>query len=550
MFDQAKADAAVDFIQSLKHSKGEWAGQSISLDSWQREPIEKIFGNVDENGNRIIRTAYWEVPSKCGKSTVASAISLYLLCSDDEMGAEIYSAASDREQAGIIFMEAVSMVEQDAQLRDLCTINISKKRISYWPTKSFYQVLTADARRNEGWNAHGVIFDEFHTQPNRKLYDVLRKRVAARRQPLFFIITTAGFDRQSVCWDVHCYAEKIIKGEEVNPAFQALIFAAKDSEDWKDEEVWKRVSPGLGRVKKLDFMRNEMTEALNNPALQNSFRRYHLNIWTTETEKAIDLDLWAKISGVVDPVELRGRACVGGLDLASHEDMNALVLMFPSEDGSVQLLPFFWVPEALVKRSRSRKVDLTPWVRAGLINVTPGNIADLRSDGVIYRDILDLAEFYEIQSIGYDRLGSDALCPQLMEDGIKMVPVGQGYASMNAPTKKFLALIAGGKLYHGNNPVLKWQAENLVIATDPAGNWKPDKKRSADKIDGLVAAIMSIGQWMLNPVEDSLIPQQAEEWARKQGIIPPEIAVGVIDPRGMAECAKAWQEKLNGKSQT
>jgi len=492
-FDKRAAQVAVAFFEKLlKHSKGEWAGQPFELAEWQREGVIKpLFGWKRADGTRKFRTAYIEVPRKNGKSTLAAGIALFLLFADGEPGAEVYSAAADRDQAGIVFDEAKSMVEGSPELAKRS--QVFKRSIVILSSRSSYKVLSADAYTKHGLNAHGVIFDELHAQPDRELWDVLTTSTGARRQPLVVAITTAGYDRQSICYEQHEYARRVLEKVVDDPSFFGYIAAADDQEDWTDEAIWRKANPSLGVTVKLDYLRNEANKAQQSPAYQNTFRRLHLDQWTQQETRWLDLAAWDACAREVDQKLLEGAPCYGGLDLASSSDIASFVLVFPAEPGEeerYQLMPFFWMPQAnLVDRSRRDRAPYDAWVRQGLITATEGTVIDY---GYIVRDIEALSEKYNIKEIAFDRWGAFQVSQQLEGAGLTMVGFGQGFASMSAPTKELLRLVLDKRIAHGGNPVLRWMADNVVVSQDAAGNVKINKLKSREKVDGIVSGVMAL----------------------------------------------------------
>jgi len=483
------------FERFLQHSKGEWVGQPFVLMDWQYEIIKSLFGWKRADGTRRYRTAYIEVPRKNGKSTLAAGLALYLLFADDEPGAEIYSAAADRDQAAIVFDEAKRMVEASAELSRRAEVY---KRTIYVPeTQSVYRVLSAEAYTKHGLNAHGVIFDELHAQPTRELWDVLNTSTGARRQPLVIAITTAGYDRESICWEVHRYAEQVRDGVIEDDTFLPIIYAAGEDEDWLDEKVWRKANPSLGVTLKLEYLRNEARRAELTPAYQNTFRRLHLNQWTQQESRWLPLKAWNGCEQQVNLRLLEGAECYGGLDLASSSDIASFVLCFPSEIGEEERyiwLPHFWIPEeAMVERARRDRVPYDAWVRDGLITATEGNVIDY---SFIIRDIEHLGERFDIREIAFDRWGAFQVSQALEAAGFTMVGFGQGFASMAGPTKELLRLVLDRRLVHDGHPVLRWMADNMVVSTDAAGNVKPNKSKSREKIDGIVAGIMALDRAM------------------------------------------------------
>jgi len=490
MLDIEKAERVRKFISHLKHTKGKYAGKPFVLTDWQwNDIIKPLFGTVKKDGTRQYRTAYIEIPKKNGKSELAAAVALYLLFADREPGAEIYSVAADRDQASIVFNVAAQMVRQSPVLSKRCKVIDSTKRIVVYKTASFYHAVSADVPTKHGVNPHGVIFDELHAQPNRDLWDVFTTSGGTRTQPLVFAITTAGYDRHSICWEVHEYAMKVLKGVIEDPSFFAYIRAASEKDDWTDEKVWYKANPALGDFRSIEEMRIACKRAKEVPAFQNTFRRFYLNQWVRQEERWMPLDKWDECAFEVDMDELAGLKCYAGIDLSSTTDITALVLVFPFGD-SFKVLPFFWVPEEnIYERVRRDKVPYDVWVKKGYIEATEGNVIDYKA---IRQKILQLSERFEIVEIAFDRWGMTQLSQDLDDEGFTMVPFGQGFASMSAPTKELMALVLSQKIHHGGNPVLRWMADNMVVKQDPAGNIKPDKSKSTEKIDGMVALIMAL----------------------------------------------------------
>ncbi len=500
-FDEAAAQIAVAFFERiLVHVKGEWYGQPFLLEDWEKIIIRDLFGWKRADGTRQYRYAYIEIPRKNGKSSLAAGVALLLLHADDEPGAEVYSAAGDRDQAAIVFELAKAMTEESEYLAQRS--DPWKRSIVVPSTRSVYKVLSADAFSKHGLNASGVIFDELHVQPNRDLWDVLTTSTGARRQPLVVAITTAGYDKNSICYEQHEYATQILEGIIEDDSYYPYIRAAGEDEDWLDPETWIRCNPNLDVSIKMEYLIAEARRAERVPAYQNTFRRLHLSQWTAQETRWLPMDAWDKGSGEIDLEQLEGLECYGGLDLASTVDIASFSLSWPSpdlepgDDGKIpesepiRTLSWFWIPEdGLIDRARKDRVPYDAWARDGLIFLTPGNSIDY---AYIVQEIEKLGEIYNIQEIAFDRWGAFQVEQQLDGAGFTMVAFGQGYVSMSAPTKELLRLVLNRKLTHGGNPVLRWMADNLVVKQDPAGNVKPDKSKSREKIDGIVSTIMSL----------------------------------------------------------
>ena len=492
-YDEEKADRAVKFIENLKHTKGKWAGKRFWLFPWQEQVIRDIFGIVDDKGNRQFRTAYVEIPKKNGKSELAAAVALYLLYADGEPSAEVYGAAADRQQASIVFDVANQMVQMCPALMKRSKIMTATKRIVNYSNAGFYQVLSAEVGTKHGLNVSGLVFDELHTQPNRQLYDVLTKGSGdAREQPLYFLITTAGTDRESICYELHIKALDILQGRRIDHTFYPVVYGMADDGDWSDEENWYKANPSLGQTIKIDRVRDMFREAKENPAEENVFRQLRLNQWVSSLTRFIPKHIYDLGAQPIDMESLEGRDCYAGLDLSSTGDITAFVLMFPPRDESEKYIcvPYFWIPEDTIPiRVRRASVPYDVWERQGYLFATEGNVIHY---GFIERFIEELGEKYHILEIAFDRWGATQMVQDLEGMGFIVVPFGQGYKDMSPPTKEYYKLLMEGRIIHGGNPVLRWMAGNVVVDTDPAGNIKPTKAKSAEKIDGIVATIMAL----------------------------------------------------------
>lgn len=505
MFDAMKAERAVKFINNLKHTKGVWHGVPFDLLPWQDKIIRDLFGTVKEDGFRQYNTAYVEIPKKNGKSEIAAALALYLTCGDNEWGAEVYGCAADRQQASIVFDVAVDMVDQCPALKKRIKPIISQKRLVYMPLGSFYQVLSAEAYTKHGLNVHGVIFDELHAQPGRELYDVMTKGSGdARKQPLFFLITTAGNDRNSICYEVHQKAKDLISGKKIDPTFYPVIYGINDDDNWQDEANWYKANPSLGHTIDIEKVRAAILSAKENPAEENIFRQLRLNQWVKQSVRWMPMDVWDKCSFAVDIDKLKGRECYGGLDLSSTNDITAFVLIFPptADDDKYYVLPFFWIPEENLKlRVRRDHVPYDVWAKQGFLKTTEGNVIHY---GFIEKFIEELGKKYNIKQIAFDRWGAVQMVQNLEGLGFTVVPFGQGYKDMSPPTKELMKLTIENKMAHGGNPVLSWMMDNVYVRTDPAGNIKPDKEKSTEKIDGVVALIMALDRAIRKEIKENV----------------------------------------------
>lgn len=492
-YDKEYADFAVAFIESLCHTKGTWAGKKFELIDWQEQIIRDLFGTLKPNGYRQFNTAFIEIPKKQGKSELAAAVALLLTCGDGEQRAEVYGCAADRQQASIVFEVAADMVRMCPALSKRVKILASQKRIIYIPTNSFYQVLSAEAYSKHGFNIHGVVFDELHTQPNRKLFDVMTKGSGdARMQPLYFLITTAGTDTHSICYETHQKAKDILEGRKIDPTFYPVIYGADENDDWTDPKVWEKANPSLGITVGIDKVQTACESAKQNPSEENSFRQLRLNQWVKQAVRWMPMDKWDKCAFAVNEDDLRGRVCYGGLDLSSTTDITAFVLVFPplDEEDKYIILPYFWIPEdTLDLRVKRDHVPYDVWERQEYLQTTEGNVVHY---GYIEKFIEQLGKRFNIREIAFDRWGAVQMVQNLEGMGFTVVPFGQGFKDMSPPTKELMKLTLEQRIAHGGHPVLRWNMDNIFVRTDPAGNIKADKEKSTEKIDGAIATIMAL----------------------------------------------------------
>ena len=498
-YDKEKADKAVFFIENLCHTKGMWAGKKFELIDWQEKIVRDIFGTVKENGYRQFNTAYIEISKKNGKSELSAAIALYLLCADDEQRAEVYGAAGDRQQASIVFDVAADMVRMSPYLSPFIKILSATKRLIFENSNSFYQVLSAEVATKHGYNVSGMIMDEVHVQPNRKLYDVLTKGSGdARMQPLYFLITTAGDDVNSICYELHQKAKDILEGRKVDHTFYPVIYGAEMDDDWSDERVWAKANPSLGITFDIEKVRTAYEQARQNPAEENIFRQLRLNQWVKQSVRWMPMEHWDKCETNIDFESLAGRECYGGLDLSSTTDITAFVLIFPPRNESEKYIiyPHFWIPEETVTlRTMKDHVPYDVWVKQGLINVTEGNVVHY---AYIEKYIEELGKKYNIKEIAFDRWGATQMVQNLDGMGFTVIPFGQGFKDMTPPCKELYKLVLETKIAHNGHKVLRWMMDNIAAKTDAAGNVKFDKEKSSEKIDGAVALVMALDRCTRN----------------------------------------------------
>lgn len=491
-YDHDAAQFAVDFFaECIHHVEGTFAGQPFIMPEWQENITRTLFGWKRPDGSRRYRDVYMELPRKNGKTTWAAGVALYLLACDNEQKATVYCCAGDIEQATLVFSAAASMVAREEMLTQRLIVRPSVKRILYPEREGYLRAIPANASTKHGLNPSGIIFDELHVQPDRDLWDTMQtgKASTARRQPLTIAITTAGYDRHSICWEQHDYAIKVRDGIIENESFLPVIYAASTDDDWTSEETWKKANPNYGISVSPEYLATECQRAQDSPAYENTFRRLHLNQWTEQATRWIPMAKWDACSTEYGP--LQGCVCFGGLDLSTTYDITALTLVFPHDDGTYSIVPYCWIPdENAHDRERKDRVPYMTWAKQGFIETTPGDVIDY---GFVRKKINELGDVFNIKKIAADRWNATHIIQELEGDGFEMVSFGQGYASMTAPTKLLETLIREKKIRHNAHPVLRWAMSNVMVEQDAAGNIKPSKRKSTERIDPIVAAVMGIG---------------------------------------------------------
>jgi phage terminase large subunit-like protein len=497
-FDRAAATRVLDFFTRLRHSKGEWAGQPMILEPWEQFIIWNMFGWLRDDGLRRYRVAYIELPRKNGKTTLVAGIGLYMLTFDGEPGAEVYSAATKREQAKLSWGEAVRMRARSPALANLVHYWRGSDTLIVDGNDSKFQPLGADADTLDGLNVHCAIIDELHAHKTSATVDILETATGARRQPMIIEITTAGFDRESICWQHHEYTRQVLDGTIQDDTWFGTIYSIDEGDAWDDPSVWEKANPNFGVSVRQDDLQRKATKAKFLPAQQNAFMRLHLNVWTQQSDRWIPLELWNANGGEIDWETVGDYLCYGGLDLSSTRDITAWVLAFVPDDpesDDVWLKARFWCPEARLTADDNRYRDqYQRWVREGWMDATPGDAVDY---SFIREAILEDAANYDLQSMNIDRLFQGAqTAAELADEGLEVFGMGQGFLSMAMPMKEFERRLLLHKLHHGDNPILAWMADNVAVRQDPAGNLKPDKVASQGKIDGIVSTVMALDRVM------------------------------------------------------
>lgn len=510
-FDPVAADRAVQFFEKrLVHVKGEWAGKPIYLQPWQKEEIIRpLFGwkhaKGELKGYRRFHRLWLELPKKNGKSALASGLGLLLTIYDQEAGAEVYSAAADEKQARIVYGDAVKMLRASKALLRFAVPGL--KAITVARTGSFFVAVSSEAYSKHGINPHGIIIDEVHAHRTPDLIDTLvNGSTVARRQAMVVMITTAGWDQTSICWEYHKEALEVLKDETVDEEQLVCIYAAEAEDDWRKPATWRKANPNLGVTITERGLRKEFERAMRKPRLQNQFKQLHLNVWTQQATVWLPMDKWDAHPGQVNLEELRGAKCWGGLDLSSTTDLSAFVLLFKMQEA-FKLVPWFFIPrENIREREEKDAVAYETWVKQGLIRATEGNVIDYNA---IQAVVEDAAQLFDLQQVGFDPYNATQIVTNLSGKLDKpnqqvMVPVRQGMLSMSPPTKEFERLVLLGKMHHAGNPVLRWMANNAAVEQDSTGNIKPVKKSSTARIDGVVASIMALSRAQVDKTVESV----------------------------------------------
>jgi len=526
-YDAASADRAIKFFALLHHYKGKFAGKPFILLPFQEwEIVRPLYGwklleeVQDEEGEptgeiiqcgaetpeglcscpRQYRTLYHEVAKKTGKTQLGAGIAGYGAFGDGEAGAEVYTYAADTPQAKLAFNALAFGISYEDSPFEEKGIEVMTNTVRNKRTNSFVQVQSAKVTTKHGPNAHVIIFDELHAQQNRDLWDVTTTGVAARRQPIVAALTTAGWDRNSVCWEQHEHARQVAEGLMEDPAFLGVVYSAPEDADWTKEDVWRQAAPSLGITVQKSFYTQKCREAQQMPTAQNAFRQLFLSQWTQQAVRAIPLDKWDMCAKPYDLTTLHKELAYGGLDLATTTDLAAFGLIFPHDDGEYYdfHVQYYMPAENVRARALRDRVPYQQWINDGLITATPGNVIDYE---FIKADILKAKDEFNLKEISYDPWNAVPLVSDLEQERVNLVPMRQGYQSMSPPTKEMLRLILETRLHHGGNPVLRWNADSAAATTDANGNVKLDKSKSAARIDGIVTLVMSLDACLRNPTK-------------------------------------------------
>lgn len=512
-FDESLADRAVDFFpECLVHIEGRFANEPFHLEAWQQAVNGCLFGWLDKDGNRRYREVFFYVPRGNGKTPWAGGTAIYGLNCDNERGAQIYLAAAAADQAAIAFRYVRGMVEAEPMLSARCRVfkGTGQRAIVLRSDETAsIKVLSSDAETKHGFVPHIVIADELHAWQSRELMDVFQTAFSkrARRQPILISITTADFMRNSICNEKYEYACKVRDGVIHDPTFLPVIYEAKPEDDWTSPETWRKANPNYGVTVDEEGIRRECERAKQTPAYEFEFKRLHLNIRTQQRFKGIDLAKWDKAKPRRELATLAKEPCYAAIDLSAVRDVTAMSVVF--RDGEAHdVFTWYWIPqETLAQRQSTEQVPWVEWVRQGKAFATAGGQVDyLRVKADMIRILKDLC----VQKVGIDPYNSTYIVSELEAAGFKVELYRQNWQSISAPTKAFDAAVAEGNIRHGGDPILKWMASNVAYKVDESDNWRPDKGKSTDRIDGIVATIMGVGLWMASPIEKGSIYDSGE----------------------------------------
>lgn len=496
-FDKKEAEKYINFIQLLSLTKGEWAGKDFLLEDWQAFIVELMCGwKSKETGYRRYTEVTINIPKKNGKTEFAAAIALAVSLLDKEHGGQIYMAATARDQASLCFQTAKDMVKFKPQLFNKYFQPMANA-IFVKSLSATIKAISSEASTAEGKGASCVIFDEEHEQKDNQLRDNLRSGMAARSQPLFISISTAGVDKSKPYFNHLEKCKNILNGHAKNERHLIVIYAAPEKMDWENPDIWKIANPNYGVSVKPDFLQSQYIDAKNDPSRQPVFITKHLNIWADSASTWVDSKVWKALGHGLSIEDFEGEECYLGLDLGETGDFSALAIMFIKNDNFYVFMKF-WIPEVMAgKRTKSDSLRFTEWARQGYITLTDGNSTDFTR---IEDDIVRLSSRFVINSLAYDAAYASMLVTRLINEwGVNCKPFKQGITSVAGPTKQLHEMILKGELLHDNNPVMNWMVGNVMVWTDDAnGNCKIHKGKSKNKVDGPTALVNAIGDYMID----------------------------------------------------
>lgn len=500
-FDVEKAARICRFIERLPHIKGRWGGKLIVLQPWQIFILTTVFGWLDERGMRRFKTAYLEIPRKNAKSTITSGVGLYLAFADDEPGAEVYSAATTREQARIVWKDAKRMAEKTPGLRARFGVQISSNAIYSAQNDSTFLSLSRDTGGNlDGLNVHGGLIDELHGHKTRDVFDVIETGTGSRDQPLIWAITTAGSNRAGICYEQRGYAIKILGGQNQDESYFGIIYTIDEGDDFEDETVWAKANPNLDVSVSREDLRRKVRKAVATASAKNNVLTKHFNVWVNAEVAWMNMSHWNKCANhdlTLD--DFAGRDCYIALDLASKVDIACKAYIFPGEEKWA-IFVVSYLPEEAIENSGNSQYE--GWESLGLIKVTDGAMTDYK---LIEDELREDAEKFNVKEVAYDPWQANYLSSNLMNEGLTMIEVRPTVKHMSSAMKELEGRIAAQKIEHAGCPVIEWMMSNVVCVTDVRDNIYPRKEKPENKIDGPVAVIMAMGRALVPDDESSCV---------------------------------------------
>lgn len=493
-FDQSRAEHICKFIELLPHIEGEWArkGLKITLEPWQCFLLTTIFGWVDDNGLRRYRTVYIEVPRKNAKSTITSGVGLYLLAADGEQGAQIYSAATTRDQAAIVWKVAKRMAAKSAGMQQRFGVGTSAHAVFVEHTASTFKPLSRDQGGNhDGYNVHGGLIDELHAHKTREIFDVIETGTGAREQPMLWSITTAGSNRTGICYEQRDYVRRILETAHDDDSYFGIIYTLDSDDDWTDPTVWQKANPNWGVSVKQDDIERKARKAMELPSAQNNFLTKHLNVWVNAATSWMEMRRWDDCATKINLAEFAGEQCWIGLDLAEKIDIAAISILF-KRDGTFYHVGRYYLNEHQVEVSGNSQY--AGWMKSGHLVVNDGDVTDF---DVIAADLRELCQDFDVQEIGFDPAFSSYFATKLVQEGLPMVEIKQASRFFTEPFLNLEGLVYSSKFKHDGNPVMTWMVSNTMAKQSQfSGLIHPVKERPENKIDGVISLLMALGRSM------------------------------------------------------
>ena len=507
LFDEEEAGEWCEFAEELPHIKGPLAGQNIGLEGWQCFILTTVFGwRKRSTGTRRFRRVYIEVPRGNAKSTLSSGVGLKAAFADGEGGAEVYSAATTRDQARIVFKDAQAMARRRPELCRELGVEVLAHDIVQSSTASKFTALASDSNSLDGLNIHFAAVDELHAHKTREVYDVLETGTGKRPQSMLWSITTAGSDRAGICYELRTYTTKVLSGVIEDESHFGIIYTIDDGDDWTDETSWRKANPNWGVSVQPDVVAQLAAKAMQMPAAQANFKTKHLDVWVNADQAWMDMRAWDRCADPDLTIErFAGEPCYIGLDLASKTDMAARVAIFPKViDGQAHYYLFgrYFLPEQAIDDGRNSQYR--GWATQDLVTVTPGDVLDFQA---VEDDVLAISSAHQVAEVAYDPWQATQLAQRLQANGATTVEFRNTVGNFSAPMKELDALARSGRLHHNGDPVLTWMVSNVVCHTDAKENIYPRKERPENKIDGVIAAITALGRAMVSQSTSSFWDQ-------------------------------------------